>query len=258
MIKILFSLKNYFLILFVFLLFKFSFAQNSKPNFIIIFADDLGYGNLGIFGNPEIKTPNLDALVMEGQKWTNFYVADPVCTPSRAALLTGKYPIRSGMTSKHRAVLFPDSANGLPEKEITIAEILKLNGYKTTMIGKWHLGHLPKFLPTKQGFDTFYGIPYSNDMNGNQKARLKYKKGRDDPFFQPDFKNYNVPLIENEKIIERPANQNLITKRYTEKTIEFIQKNKSSPFFIYLAHSMPHIPLFSSKNKKNFLVIILQ
>ena len=143
-------------------------AQTDSPNIVIIFADDLGYGDLSVFGNPEIETPNLDQLAHEGQKWTHFYVADPVCTPSRAGLLTGRYPIRSGMTSKRRVVLFPDSSKGLPHSETTIAELGKTAGYTTAMIGKWHLGHLPEYLPMQHGFDSYYGIPYSNDMDANK------------------------------------------------------------------------------------------
>ena len=219
-------------------------AQTDSPNIVLIFADDLGYGDLGVFGNPEIKTPHLDQLAQEGQKWTHFYVADPVCTPSRAGLLTGRYPIRSGMTSKKRVVLFPDSSKGLPHSETTIAELVKTVGYTTAMIGKWHLGHLPDYLPMQHGFDSYYGIPYSNDMDANKKGPSAYKEGRNNPFFQPDYRDYNVPLMQNEKIIERPVNQSTITQRYTDQAISFIEENKEKPFFLYLAHSMPHIPLF--------------
>lgn len=223
-------------------------CQQKTPNVVLVFADDLGYGDLGSFGNPEIKTPHLDQLAKEGQKWTHFYVADPVCTPSRAGLLTGRYPIRSGMTSKKRGVLFPDSSKGLPHSEITIAELLKGKGYKTAMVGKWHLGHLPKFLPMQQGFDSYYGIPYSNDMEVTKEGEQAYIKGRHDPFFEPDYRHYEVPLLENDKVIERPVNQTTITQRYTDRAIEFIKANKNEPFFLYLAHSMPHIPLFKPKD----------
>ena len=144
--------------------------KENTPNFIIIFCDDLGYGDLGVFGNPIIKTPNLDRMAYEGQKWTQFYVADPVCTPSRAALLTGRYPIRSGMTSSELPVFFPFSSKGMKSEEITIAEILKEKKYKTAAVGKWHLGHLPEFLPQEQGFDSYYGIPYSNDMDSKNQS----------------------------------------------------------------------------------------
>lgn len=218
---------------------------NSKPNFIVIFADDLGYGDLGVFGHPTIKTPTLDRLATEGQKWTSFYVAAPVCTPSRAGLLTGRLPIRSGMCSDKRRVLFPDSNGGLPQSEITIAKALKGNGYKTAAIGKWHLGHKPPFLPTYHGFDSYFGIPYSNDMD---------KIGKGDHFTlaeQETFQAYNVPLMRDEEIIERPADQRTITKRYTEEAVRKIKEMSDEPFFIYLAHSLPHIPLFRSEEFKN-------
>jgi len=135
------------------------------PNFVVILADDLGYGDLGCYGHPTIATPNLDRMATEGQRWTDFYAAASVCTPSRAALLTGRLPIRSGMCDDRRRVLFPDSAGGLPPEEITMAEALKDLGYATACVGKWHLGHLPQYLPTTQGFDSYFGVPYSNDMD---------------------------------------------------------------------------------------------
>lgn len=221
-------------------------AQDDKtntPNFIVIFCDDLGYGDLSSFGNPSIKTPHLDRMMVEGQKWTQFYVASPVCTPSRAGLLTGRYPIRNGMTSAQRVVLFPDSAKGLPNSEVTIAEVLKEKDYATAMIGKWHLGHLPEFLPTRQGFDSYYGIPYSNDMDRVEGAP-NYRQMAADPNWYPDTEDYAVPLIENEEVIERPVDQNTLTRRLTERSVEFIKANQENPFFLYLAHPQPHIPLF--------------
>ncbi len=217
---------------------------NRKPNFVIIFADDLGYGDLACYGHPTIRTPNLDRMATEGQRWTNFYVGASVCTPSRAALLTGRLPIRSGMCSSRRRVLFPDSARGLPASEITLAEALKPQGYATAAIGKWHLGHLPQYLPTNNGFDSYFGIPYSNDMDRvggpGQQA-----------FFDPKVEYWNVPLMRDEKIIERPADQNTITKRYTEEAVRFIRKSKDKPFFLYLAHNLPHVPLFTSDEFRN-------
>ena len=216
------------------------------PNFIVIFCDDLGYGDLGSFGNPAIETPNLDRMALEGQKWTQFYSADPICTPSRAGLLTGRYPIRNGMTSAARGVLFPDSSGGLPQDEITIAEILKQKDYATGVIGKWHLGHLPQHLPMTQGFDSYWGIPYSNDMDG-VRGRPNYRENADDPNYYPDIKHYNVPLMDGAKTIERPADQNTVTKRYNERAVDYIKANKDRPFFLYLAHTMVHIPLFVSE-----------
>ncbi len=217
-----------------------SSAPRSTPNIIVIFCDDLGYGDLSIFGHPTIHTPNLDRMAREGQKWTSFYAAASVCTPSRAAIMTGRYPIRSGMCSDERRVLFPDSAGGLPESEITIAEALKTRGYATGCIGKWHLGHLPQYLPTRHGFDSYFGIPYSNDMDNVSG------KGRE-AVVNPKAEYFDVPLMRNEEIIERPADQNTITKRYTEEALRFIKDNKQKPFFLYLAHNLPHVPLFASK-----------
>lgn len=223
-----------------------SITNNRPPNFVVIFTDDLGYGDLSCFGNPTIKTPHLDRMAHEGQKWTQFYVADPVCTPSRAGLLTGRYPIRNGMCSNKRSVFFPDSAGGLPSAEETIAEVLKQKNYATGIVGKWHLGHLPQHLPTTQGFDSYYGIPYSNDMDFKRDSFPHYRQeARKDPFFLANTMAYNVPLLQDTKEIERPANQHTITRRYTEKSIEFIKKNKDQPFFLYLAHNQPHIPLFA-------------
>jgi arylsulfatase A len=216
-------------------------AQSEKPNFIIIFTDDQGYGDLGCYGNPTIKTPNIDQMAIEGQKWTNFYVAANVCTPSRAGILTGRLPIRSGMYSNTRRVLFPDSDGGLPASENTIAKLLKNSGYNTAAIGKWHLGHLPEYLPTNHGFDYYYGIPYSNDMDRVANG-MTYQQ----IFIDPIYQNFNVPLMRNNEIIERPANQNTITKRYTEEAVKYISDHKSKPFFLYLAHSLPHVPLFTS------------
>jgi arylsulfatase A len=217
-------------------------AAAEKPNVIVIFCDDLGYGDLSCYGHPTIKTPNLDRLAAEGQKWTNFYAAASVCTPSRAGLMTGRLPIRSGMCSSKRRVLFPDSAGGLPANEITMARALKTAGYTTACVGKWHLGHLEPFLPTNRGFDSYFGIPYSNDMDRLQSA----PKGRS-AFLEPRKEYWNVPLMRNREVIERPAMQESITKRYAEEAVSFIKGNKAGPFFLYLAHSMPHVPLFRSK-----------
>ena len=220
----------------------FGATAEPKPNVVVIFCDDMGYGDVGCFGNENIRTPHLDRMAAEGQRWTDFYVAASVCTPSRAGLLTGRLPIRNGMCSSKRRVLFPNSKGGLPPEEFTIAEGLKSVGYATACVGKWHLGHLPKFLPTRQGFDTYFGIPYSNDMDRVADRKLGRKMWTD-----PKVEYWNVPLLRDEKVVERPADQTTITRRYTEEAIKFIKANREKPFFVYLAHSMPHVPLFRSK-----------
>jgi len=220
-------------------------AQAAKPNFIIIFTDDQGYGDLSCFGSKTIKTPNIDRIANEGRKFTSFMVASPVCTPSRSALLTGCYPKRIGM---HQHVLFPSSKKGLNPKEHTIADHLKLQGYATACFGKWHLGHHKEVLPTANGFDTYYGIPYSNDMNhpDNKGKPRGGWEGMDILWANPEstLTKWNTPLIEDEKIVELPVDQRTVTRRYTQKSIEFIKANKKKPFFVYLPHSMPHIPLY--------------
>ncbi len=225
--------------------------EEKKPtatNFVIIFADDLGYGDLGIYGHPTIKTPHLDRMANEGQKWTNFYAGASVCTPSRAALLTGRLPVRSGMASNKHRVLFPDSKNGLPASEITLAEQLKKVGYHTAAIGKWHLGHKEQYLPTNNGFDYYFGIPYSNDMD--QITNLPYWDYWKLPNDSIKTEHFNVPLFRNTEIIERPANQHTITTRYSDEAVSYIKQNKDKPFFVYLAHNLPHIPLFVSDKFK--------
>ncbi|WP_111322283.1 sulfatase family protein [Algoriphagus chordae] len=218
--------------------------QGDKPNFIIIFTDDQGYGDLGAFGHPTIKTPNIDQMAVEGQKWTSFYVAANVCTPSRSAILTGRMPVRTGMYSNKRRVLFPDSDGGLPAYENTIATLLKKEGYATAAVGKWHLGHLPQYLPTSHGFDSYFGIPYSNDMDRiNDVTHTQ-------AFLESKYEYFNVPLMRDTEIIERPADQNTITKRYAGEAVKFITANKDKPFFLYLAHSLPHVPLFASGDFK--------
>ena len=214
----------------------------ARPNLIVIFCDDLGYGDLGSFGHPTIRTPNLDRMAREGQKWTDFYSAASVCTPSRAALLTGRLPVRNGMMSPKSRVLFPDSASGIPAEEVTLAEALRAEGYATACVGKWHLGHLPQFLPTNNGFDSYFGIPYSNDMDQtrNVSTRDLVKAAR--------VEYWNVPLLRDQEVVERPANQRTITKRYSEEAVRFIRENRERPFFLYLAHNLPHVPLFASED----------
>lgn len=204
--------------------------ESRPPNFIIIFTDDQGYADLGCFGAPEIRTPRLDRMAAEGMKFTDFYSAAPVCTPSRAALMTGCYAQRVSLAVVPRSedetqmglVLFPGSRYGLHPDEITIADILKQQGYATACVGKWHLGDAPDFLPTRHGFDSYYGIPYSNDMT-------------------PSI------LMRGETIIEDPVDQDTLTERYTQEAVRFIEDNKDRPFFLYLAHNMPHVPLHVSE-----------
>jgi arylsulfatase A len=199
------------------------------PNIVILFADDLGYGDLGCYGHPTIRTPYLDRMAAEGIKFTQYYGAS-FCTPSRAALLTGRLPIRSGLNR----VLNPNSTGGIPDNEITLGEALTAKGYSTMCIGKWHLGHLPQYLPTRHGFDHYFGIPYSNDMD--------VKKSGNPP----------IPLMRDETIIEQPAVQETLTMRYTREAIRFIQSQGGQarpghPFFLYLAYTFPHVPLHASK-----------
>ena len=216
----------------------------AKPNVVIIFADDLGYGDLGCYGHPTISTPNLDRMAAEGIRFTQFYSAASVCTPSRAALMTGRLPVRSGMASDKRRVLFPNSGGGIPASEVTLAEGLKSQGYATACFGKWHLGHLSQFLPTNNGFDEYFGIPYSNDMD--RVNTRKRKPGQGATFRGWEVTDWNNPLLHNEKVVEQPVDQRTITRRYTENAVRFIKENKDNPFFVYLPHSMPHVPLFRS------------
>lgn len=220
-------------------------AQASNPNFVIIFADDQGYGDLSCFGSETIDTPNVDRLAQEGRKFTSFMVASPVCTPSRAALLTGCYPKRVGM---HQHVLFPTSTKGLNPSEHTIADHLKSQGYATACFGKWHLGHHPEVLPTSNGFDTYLGIPYSNDMNHpDNKGKPKGgPAGMDILWKDPEstLTKWKTPLIKDEEIIELPVDQRTVTRRYTQNAIDFIKEHRDESFFVYLPHSMPHIPLY--------------
>ena len=214
----------------------------APPNFVIIFTDDQGYADLSCFGSKEIRTPNIDRMAEEGRKFTSFYVASSICTPSRAGLLTGCYPKRIQMA---KGVLFPHSQHGLHPEEVTIADLLKTADYATAAIGKWHLGHQPSFLPTRQGFDSYFGIPYSNDMKHPDDKNKPWGLW-DEAWADPEtyIKAYNTPLMRDEAIIECPVDQRLITRRYTDEAIQFIETNKKRPFFLYLAHSMPHVPLF--------------
>ena len=212
------------------------------PNIVIITADDLGYGDLGSYGHPNIRTPHLDRLASEGQRWTSFYAQAPVCSPSRAALLTGRVHLRSGMFGHRFPVFFPTSRAGLPAAEITLAEALRDLGYATGIVGKWHLGHLPEYLPTRHGFDYWFGIPYSNDMDW----QIGPGSARRDALLDPRIDYWNVPVYRNEQEIERPADQRTITKRYAEEAVAFVERHRDEPFFLYLPHTMPHVPLFRS------------
>jgi arylsulfatase A-like enzyme len=225
--------KTYLPLLFLLLTIVFSCDDTfiDRPNIIIIFTDDQGYADLGCYGAVGFNTPNLDQMAKEGMRFTSFYVASPVCSPSRAALLTGSYPVRVGVP----AVLSPVSPTGLDPGEITIAEILKEQGYATACVGKWHVGDHPSMMPTSQGFDEYFGIPYSNDM---WPWHHDYKKESPPSDRYPD-----LPLYQGKEVIERNPDQNQLTRRYTEYARNFIEKNKDKPFFLYLPHTMPHVPL---------------
>ena len=197
---------------------SFGASANKPPNIVLIVADDLGLGDIGPFGSDKIKTPELDLIAAHGMVLGNFYASANICSPSRAGILTGRYPIRSGMAWD---VVTAADTHGLPLDEITIAEMLRTRGYSTAMVGKWHLGNQLEFWPTRQGFDSFYGVPHSNDMP-------------------------NFALYRGEQKIEQPVAQATLTRRYTEEAVEFIRANADRPFFLYMAHTFPHIPLFAS------------
>ncbi|HJS08329.1 MAG TPA: sulfatase-like hydrolase/transferase, partial [Pirellulales bacterium] len=204
---------------------------NRPPNVVLIFCDDLGYADVGPYGG-KAPTPNLDRMAKEGLRFTDFYVAQAVCSASRAALLTGCYPNRIGI----QGALGPNSKVGIHRDETTLGELLKSRGYATAIYGKWHLGHLPEFLPTRHGFDEYFGLPYSNDMW---------------PHHPTGGKNYPpLPLIDGEKVVELMPDQTQLTAAYTARAVSFIEKNRNQPFFVYLAHSMPHVPLFVSEKHR--------
>jgi arylsulfatase A len=224
------------LILSSFLILVSSFCQASPPNLVIIFMDDMGYADVGCFGAQGYETPNIDKLAADGRKFTNFHVAQPVCSASRTALLTGCYPNRVGI----HGALGPGAKHGISAKEMTLAELVKQKGYSTAAVGKWHVGSLPQFLPLKHGFDQYYGIPYSNDM---WPFHPQAKKGA-----YP-----KLPMIENDHVIDEeitPEDQTHLTTDYTTRSVQFIEKNKDKPFFLYLAHSMVHVPLYVSDKFK--------
>ena len=208
----------------------------STPNIVVIFMDDMGYADVGCFGAQGYQTPHIDQLAAQGRKFTNFHVAQPVCSASRTALMTGCYPNRLGI----HGALGPSAKHGINADEMTLAELVKQKGYATAAVGKWHLGSLPQFLPVKHGFDEYYGIPYSNDM---WPFHPQAKKG-----------SYpKLPMIENDHVVDdevTPEDQTHLTTDYTERGVRFIEKNKDKPFFLYLAHSMVHVPLFVSDKFK--------
>ncbi|RLS56581.1 MAG: arylsulfatase [Planctomycetota bacterium] len=226
------------------LFFASSAPAPAGPNFVIIYADDLGYGDLGCYGHPTIRTPHLDRMAAEGMRFTEFYSAAEVCTPSRAALLTGRYPIRNGMCHDQHRVLRRNSAGGLPQDERTLPELLKEQGYATGCVGKWHLGHLPQHLPPRHGFDSYFGMPFSNDMRPAPDA----PKDRDQRFFGEKNEYWQTPLIRGTEIVDPRPDQHVITKLYTEDATRFIRDHKAGSFFLYMAHSFPHVPLFASKD----------
>lgn len=197
------------------------------PNIIVVYVDDQGYGDLGCYGS-SLETPNLDRLAAHGRRFTDFYVAQPVCSASRAALLTGCYPNRIGI----HGALGPDAKHGIDKGEVTLAEVCRRAGYKTAAFGKWHLGHLRPFLPLSHGFDEYFGIPYSNDMwPGHPEAPDAYPA---------------LPLIEGNEVVETNPDQRRFTREFGARAVDFIDRHKDGPFFLYLAHPMPHVPLFTS------------
>ncbi len=236
------------------------------PNIVVLFADDLGYADTGSFGHPYIRTPELDFLAENGQRWTDFYVAAPVCSPSRAALLTGRLPVRTGMYGENIGVFFPNEPGGFPDEQVSLAEALKEKGYASGIFGKWHLGDAPHAWPTQHGFDEWIGIPYSNDMdwegdpdydamrmmrsNEEQEERARILATRPAKYANPVAEYFNTPLITSvaggESQVEQPTDQTTLTKHYTEAAIEFMNKNADNPFFLYLPYTMPHTPLFRS------------
>jgi arylsulfatase A len=228
---------------------------NNPPNIIVILADDLGYGDLSSYGHPTIRTPNLDRMAAEGQRWTSFYSGAQVCSPSRAALLTGRLPVRVGVYRREPPDTGPGSApgvftamaaSGLPHDEVTIAEMLKGRGYATAILGKWHLGHLPEYLPARHGLDLHFGLPYSNDM----RLAPGVKGGRDSNM-NPRIEYWAGTLLRNGDVVEQPVQQQTLTKRYTEEAVRYIRGNRGKLFFLYIAHAMPHVPLFRSSAFEN-------
>jgi arylsulfatase len=208
-------------------------AVAMKPNIILILTDDQGYEDVGVYGASGFKTPNLDRMATEGLRFTSFYATESACSPTRASLMTGSYPTRVGIPE----VLFPGATEGLNPDEVTIADLARDQGYATAAIGKWHLGDHPVFLPTNHGFDSYFGIPYSNDMSPDP---------RHNPWPENRHKHPPLPLVRDTTVVEREPDQSQLTRRYTVEAVEFIQEHRDGPFLLYLAHSMPHVPIFAS------------
>ncbi len=220
------------------------YAEQAKPNFIIIFCDDQGYQDLGCFGSPDIKTPHIDGMAKGGIRFTDFYSAYCVCSASRASLLTGSYQPRVSMPG----VIGPRARTGLHPDEVTIADLLKSRDYATMCIGKWHVGDSLDTLPTAQGFDGYFGLPYSNDM----ARKAGWGNGPDDLdniWKEKRWDIYNNELYRDGKVIQSPVNQVTLTDRYTDEAVRFIRDSREAPFFLYLAHTMPHVPLFVSEDR---------
>ena len=244
--------------------------SDRPPNVILLVADDLGWGDLGSYGAPVIRTPHLDRMAAEGLRFTSFYVASPVCSPSRAALLTGRLPVRTGLYGRRLGVLFPDDPGGMPAAEITLGEALADAGYDTGLIGKWHLGDRPDFLPTRHGFASWLGLPYSNDMRwevglsfpevlaasvaGKTEELETDRQRKRRAYFEPRTEYWSVPLLRSrgrrggfdDEVVEQPAEQSTLTRRYTEEAVAFLETHRREPFFLVLAYAMPHVPLFRS------------
>lgn len=252
--------------------------KNVAPNFIIIYVDDLGYADLGIYADPKLKTPAIDQLVASGQSWTDFYATSSVCSPSRGALLTGNLPVRSGLYGDQISVFWPGSKTGISPEQTTLPEVFQQHQYATGIFGKWHLGDADHALPTRHGFDEWVGTPYSNDMDWNvdditsaniflDPALTAAKWDKVGPILNhrilhPKVADWQVPLERSRRakdgsyedaVIERPADQTKLTQRYTQESINFIQRaaDAKKPFFLLLSHSMPHVPLFRSKSFVN-------
>lgn len=236
-------------------------TRPQKPNFVVIFADDLGYGDLGCYGNPWSETPRIDEMARQGMRFTDFY-AQPLCGPSRAALLTGCYPVRNSLMFNH----IPNAVTGIHPAEVTLGEHLRSGGYATSIVGKWHLGDAPPFRPIRHGFDEWFGLPYSNDMwpfhpkierTPNEDPRLTAIRARAETtgyegrgqtyptdWFPP------LPLMDGDRVVETNPDQRALTNRYTDRAVKFIRDNRRRPFFLYLAHAMPHVPLHVSQARE--------